>query len=172
VAAIDPAAVATVHRLCRLVEIGPEEAAPIAPVEAEAARPIGRAVAAIDPVVVAPEHLLARRGAGTRWVTAAHRRDRVAAIAVEDSVVAAAETTREPAVTAVVAAWVAADIAAEVAAECVVEEEAAEAEVVAVEVAAVAEVAGDNKLDEDQTYEIKNEYYDFVENLLNSLRDR
>jgi hypothetical protein len=53
----------------------------------------------LEQVAVAPK---------TRSVTAAHHRDPVAVIAVEDLVEAVAETTPEPAATEVVVAWVAA----------------------------------------------------------------
>jgi hypothetical protein len=103
----------------------------------------------------------------TRSVTAAHHPDRVRLLAVEEDLAAAvAEITPDPAVAEAAIAWAVAAIAeAEEAAEVAVG-----AEVVVVVV--VAEVDEDKTtVHEEKTNEIKNIYYDFVENSRDRLRD-
>ena len=102
-----------------------------------------------------------------RSVTAAHHPDRVRLLAVEEDLAAAvAEITPDPAVAEAAIAWAVAAIAeAEEAAEVAVG-----AEVVVVVV--VAEVDEDKTtVHEEKTNEIKNIYYDFVENSRDRLRD-
>lgn len=110
----------------------------------------------------------------TKSVIAAHRRDPVPLLAVEEDLAAAvAEIMREPAAAEVATAWAVADT---VAVAAVVAEAAAVAgavEVVAEEAAAAEEDDEDKgTVDEDKTNEIKNKYYDFVENFRDRLRDR
>ena len=103
----------------------------------------------------------------TRSVIAAHHPDRVRLLAVEEDLAAAvAEITPDPAVAEAAIAWAVAAIAeAEEAAEVAVG-----AEVVVVVV--VAEVDEDKTtVHEEKTNEIKNIYYDFVENSRDRLRD-
>ena len=103
----------------------------------------------------------------TRSVIAAHHPDRVRLLAVEEDLAAAvAEITPDPAVAEAAIAWAVAAIAeAEEAAEVAVG-----AEVVVVVV--VAEVDEDKTtVHEEKTNEIKNIYYDFVENSRDRLLD-
>ena len=105
----------------------------------------------------------------TRSVIAAHHPDRVRLLAVEEDLAAAvAEITPDPAVAEAAIAWAVAAIAeAEEAAEVAVG-----AEVVVVVVVVVAEVDEDKTtVHEEKTNEIKNIYYDFVENSRDRLRD-
>jgi len=112
-----------------------------------------------------------------RSVTAAHHPDRVRLLAVEEDLAAAvAEITPDPAVAEAAIAWAVAAIAeAEEAAgtvAAVVAEVAVGAEVVVVVVVVVAEVDEDKTtVHEEKTNEIKNIYYDFVENSRDRLRD-
>ena len=110
----------------------------------------------------------------TKSVIAAHHRDPVPLLAVEEDLAAAvAEIMREPAAAEAATAWAVADTAAVVAV----------AEVAAVAEEDAAAVAGSRRrrwrttkikrtVDEEKTNEIKNKYYDFVENFRDRLRDR
>ena len=103
----------------------------------------------------------------TKSVIAAHHPDQVPLLAVEeDLAAAAAETTREPAAAEVVIAWEAADIVAAVAAAEVVAVAAAAVAVVAAEDAAAAAGDAEDKraVNEEETNENRNKYYDFAEN--------
>ena len=111
----------------------------------------------------------------TKSVIAAHRRDPVPLLAVEEDLAAAvAEIMREPAAAEVATAWAVADtVAVVVVAVAEVAAVAGAVEVVAEEAAAAAEDDEDKgTVDEDKTNEIKNKYYDFVEDFRDYLRDR
>jgi hypothetical protein len=113
----------------------------------------------------------------TKSVIAAHHRDQVPLLAVEaDLAAAVAETTREPAVAEAVIAWAAADTVAVVAEAAAVTEPAAVVEDAAVEVtvaedAAVAAEDAEDKggLNDEETNENKNKYYDFAEDFFGRL---
>jgi hypothetical protein len=109
----------------------------------------------------------------TRSVIAAHHPDRVRLLAVEEDLAAAvAEITPDPAVAEAAIAWAVAAIAAAVVAAGTVAAVAAEVAVGAEAVVVVAEVDEDKTtVHEEKTNEIKNIYYDFVENSRDRLRD-
>ena len=120
-----------------------------------------------------PAHLaVARR---TKSAIAAHHRDQVPLLAVEEDLAAAvAEIMREPAAAEAAIAWAVADTAAAVAAVVVAAVAAAVVVVAEAEAAAAVEADAEDKgtVDEKKTNEIKNRYYDFVENFRDCLRDR
>jgi hypothetical protein len=98
----------------------------------------------------------------TRLVIAAHHPDRVPLLAVGGDLVAAVvEITREPAAAEADTAWAVAAIA--VAAGAAGAAEAA---------AAVADDEDKTTVHKEKTNELKNTYYDFVENFCDRLRDR
>jgi hypothetical protein len=110
----------------------------------------------------------------TKSVIAAHHRDPVPLLAVEEDLAAAeAGITREPAAAEAATAWAVADTAAVVAvaevAAVAEEDAAAVAEVAA---AAVADDEDKTTVHKEKTNELKNTYYDFVENFCDRLRDR
>jgi len=109
----------------------------------------------------------------TRSVIAAHHPDQVRLLAVEEDLAAAvAEITPDPAVAEAAIAWAVAGIAAAVVAAGTVAAVAAEVAVGAEAVVVVAEVDEDKTtVHEEKTNEIKNIYYDFVENSRDRLRD-
>jgi hypothetical protein len=115
----------------------------------------------------------------TKSVIAARHPDQVPLLAVEEDLAAAAvETTREPAVAEAAIAWAVADTVAVEEAAAVTEPAAvvedAGVVVTVAEDAAVAVEDDEDKttVDEEKTNEIKNRYYDFVENFCDRLRDR
>jgi hypothetical protein len=105
----------------------------------------------------------------TKSVIAVHHRGLPLLLAAVVDLVAAAQTMREPAATEAVIAWEAADIVAVAAAGAVTEPavvvEVAVAEVTVAEDAAEAEDADDKgRVNDEETNENKNKYYDFAEN--------
>jgi hypothetical protein len=118
----------------------------------------------------------------TKSVIAAHRPDLAPLLEAAVDLVAVAETTREPAAAEAVKAWEVADIVAVAAEDTVaaVEAEAvtepaavvADAAVVAADAAVVAEDAEDKGgVNDEETNENKNKYYDFAENFSGRLCD-
>jgi hypothetical protein len=130
--------------------------------------PVGLIVPAEAVLVQDPRPVLLAVALKTKSVIAAHHPDQVPLLEVEeDLAAAAAETTREPAAAEAVIAWEAADTVA-VVAEAAVTEPAAVAEDaagVAEDVAVAAEDAEDKgEVNDEETNENKNKYYDFAEN--------
>jgi hypothetical protein len=138
-------------------------------VRAEAERELAPVAAELELVQVVAELELVRAAVAlrTKSVTAPHRPDLAPLLEAAVDLVAVAETMREPAATEAVIAWEVADIVA-VAAAAAVTEPAAVAEdaaVVAEDAAVAAEDAEDKGgVNEEETNENKNKYYDFAEN--------
>ena len=152
----DPAVPVALERELVLVEPEPEHAQAVA--ELERVRAGG-----------APERGPVAVPLRTKSVIAVHHRGLPLLLVAAVDLVAAAQTMREPAATEAVIAWEAADIVAVAAAAAVTEPavvvEVAVAEVTVAEDAAEAEDADDKgRVNDEETNENKNKYYDFAEN--------
>jgi hypothetical protein len=172
----DPAALAVPESPAVLVALVAPAVRAALVVSERPAVPVARELVRVEAVAV-PSHLRAPLAVAlrTKSVIAAHRPDLAPLLEAAVDLVAVAETTREPAAAEAVIAWAVADTVEEEAEDTVAAVEAAavtepaavaaDAAVVAADAAVAAEDAEDKGgVNDEETNENKNKYYDFAEN--------